>query len=278
MDLMRGAARRAQAELLRLLVRHVPRARRTRACSRRATGRWCSTARSTRRRTSTSRWRDLARADGRASSARSAASSRPARADQAACAGFGGERSVGRVRRSWSTQAERAPIPAPATRPTRGRWTATTSTSRPPNELYAKELWARARRGARRRRRPATARSSATLVGRLLRPQRRRDVRPGLDRYFTIGATEQRYPRDVDFYLEARRRGVGPVRPRLLEQRLHRAELRAVADRATATRSTGRSGSRARRRRRSSSRRRTTRRRPYRGALRLVYDSSATRG
>ena len=62
---------------------------------------------------------------------------------------------------------------------------------------------------------------------------------PGTDRYFTIGASEQRYTRDIGTLPRGRRRRVGRVRPLLLQQRLHRAELRAVSRSTTATPSTG---------------------------------------
>ena len=51
---------------------------------------------------------------------------------------------------------------------------------------------------------------------------------PGGDRYFTIGATEQQYPRDVRTVPVGRPALVGPARALLVEQRLRRAQLRPV--------------------------------------------------
>ena len=87
---------------------------------------------------------------------------------------------------------------------------------------------------------------------------------PGLDLYFTIGATEQRYPNDVDFYLDRGDESWG------LNDHVYwnngYVELNyGLWPTGTATRSRARSASRARRRRRSSWRRPTTRRRPTAG-------------
>ena len=51
---------------------------------------------------------------------------------------------------------------------------------------------------------------------------------PGGDRYFTIGATEQQYPRDVRTLPVGRPALVGPARALLVEQRLRRAQLRPL--------------------------------------------------
>ena len=132
------AARREQAELPRLLLRHVPRRDVREPVPERTTGRWCSTARSTRRRTSTSRgatWPSRRPA----SSVRSTASSRRAPATRPrARASAGAIR--GTPTTSWSTR--RTPIRSPRR---------TTPDPRPvdgddinfavANELYAKEFW-----------------------------------------------------------------------------------------------------------------------------------------
>ena len=193
MDLLRQAARREEAQRTSASPTARSSARRTRACSRTTTGRWCSTARSTRTATSTSRGAACARRRP-ASSARSAASSRPARPTRSR-AGLRRRRPVA----TPSTQLDRAGQRArrsrrPATPTTRGRSTATTSSTARRSALYNKGSWPLLARGARRGERRATATLHAL-------PRRRRLGRnddgtfdPGTDRYFTIGAAEQKLP------------------------------------------------------------------------------------
>lgn len=120
--------------------------------------------------------------------------------NQTACSGFGGSD-------PWDAfdqlvdQANANPIPAdgytPDPRPVTGDdldWVAI-------NEMYAKEFWgelggalAMAERGD-----GSLVRALADLFyGRLDDGT----YAPGLDRYFTIGAAEQRYPRDTSFYFD----------------------------------------------------------------------------
>ena len=51
---------------------------------------------------------------------------------------------------------------------------------------------------------------------------------PVSDRYFLIGAADQHYKPDIKRYLARRQPVVGTVRPRVVEHRLRRAELRPL--------------------------------------------------
>ena len=150
------AARREQAQLPRLLVRHVPRRDVREPVPAALPG---DGARRPGRRDQLHQQADAGPAPSRprGSSVRSAGSSRPARPTRPRACGFGGSD-------PWDAydqlidQANATPIPAPATRrdprPVNGddiNFAAVTA-------LYAKQYWAAARAGARRGRRPATAR------------------------------------------------------------------------------------------------------------------------
>ena len=139
------------------------------------------------------------RADGRASSGRCGRFFQACAADQTACAGFGGSD-------PWDAydqlvdQANAHPIPAPTlVRPAAGR--RRRHQLRRANELYAKEFWGELGRGARR----GEAGDGSFIRDLVDGSYGRNDdgtFGNGLDLYFTIGASEQRYPRDVDFYLD----------------------------------------------------------------------------
>ena len=151
-------------------------------------------------------------------------------ADQAACAGFGGERPVGRLRR--------ADRPGQRDAAAGGR-------------LHARPAPGRRRRRHRRGGDPDVRQGSTGRCWRRRSPRPRRGdgsrdpaltdeffygrdpdtgaYDPGSDRYFTIGATEQHYPRDVGTYLDAGDDAWGGSRPLLLQQRLLGAQLRALA-------------------------------------------------
>ena len=120
--------------------------------------------------------------------------------DQAACSGFGGDDPAGAFDELVES-ADSNPIPADGytvdPRPVDGddiRWAAT-------GELYLKELWGELGQAL-----AMAQHGDGSLIRELsdLDYERNDDgtYGPGYDTYFTIGATEQRYPRDVDFYLE----------------------------------------------------------------------------
>ncbi len=120
--------------------------------------------------------------------------------DQVACSGFGGDDPW----QAWDELIEKAdahPISAAGyavdPRPVDGdtlRWFAT-------GEVYLKEAWGELGQAL------AMAQAGdASLVRELSDADYERNddgtYGPGYDTYFTIGATEQRYPRDVGFYLD----------------------------------------------------------------------------
>ncbi len=120
--------------------------------------------------------------------------------DQVACSGFGGDDPSA----AWDElieQADAHPISAAGyavdPRPVDGdtlRWFAT-------GEVYLKEAWGELGQAL------AMAQAGdASLVRELSDADYERNddgtYGPGYDTYFTIGATEQRYPRDVGFYLD----------------------------------------------------------------------------
>ena len=192
------AARREQAELLRLLVRHVPRGDVREPLPEELPG---DGARRPDRRDGVHQQAVArpGRADRRASSGRGTASSRRARPTRppapASAGAIRGTRTTSSSSRRTRTRSRRR------TRPTRGRWTATTSTSPPPTSCTRRSSGASSPRRSPRPR-PATARSSATSSTAATAATTTGRYGNGLDLYFTIGATEQRYPRDVDFYLD----------------------------------------------------------------------------
>jgi pimeloyl-ACP methyl ester carboxylesterase len=121
-------------------------------------------------------------------------------ANQVACSGFGG----GDPWDAYDQLVERAnanPIPA----------TGYTADPRPVDgddidfgaigELYAKELWSELGQALAQ-----AANGDASLMREIVDGDYVRNddgtYDPSLDRYFTIGATEQRYPRDLGFYLD----------------------------------------------------------------------------
>jgi pimeloyl-ACP methyl ester carboxylesterase len=120
--------------------------------------------------------------------------------DQVACSGFGGEDPW----IAWDELVERAdanPIPAdgyaPDPRPIDGddlRWAAT-------GEVYLKELWGELGLALK-----LAESGDGSLIRELVDLDYGRlddgSYDPGYDTYFTIGASEQRYPRDVGFYLD----------------------------------------------------------------------------
>jgi pimeloyl-ACP methyl ester carboxylesterase len=120
--------------------------------------------------------------------------------DQVACSGFGGDDPW----IAWDELVEKAdasPIPADGytadPRPVDGddlRWAAT-------GEVYLKELWGELGLALKQ----AQA-GDASLIRELVDLDYERNddgtYGPGYDTYFTIGASEQRYPRDVGFYLD----------------------------------------------------------------------------
>jgi pimeloyl-ACP methyl ester carboxylesterase len=120
--------------------------------------------------------------------------------DQVACSGFGGDDPWA----AWDELVESAdanPIPAdgfaPDPRPVDGddlRWAAT-------GEVYLKELWGELGLAL-----SLAQAGDGSLIRELVDLDYERNddgtYGSGYDLYFTIGATEQRYPRDVDFYLE----------------------------------------------------------------------------
>ena len=192
----------------------------------RTTARWCSTARWTPTTTSTTRCAT--------SVPRRAAFERALGRFFQACAAD--QQRLPRLRRQDPWDAYDALIDQLNAHPsrcrsrrTRGRSTATTSPPARPSALYARRNWpllAQALRRRRERRRDALR----VAVGQLLRPTpTTARIDPGNDRYFTIGATEQQYPRDIGTYFAAGQRVVGPARALLVEQRLRRAQLRPVA-------------------------------------------------
>ena len=81
-------------------------------------------------------------------------------------------------------------------------------------ECTLKEPWGDARAGrCRWRRRVTQPVRELSDEFRLLAATRHGAFGPGYDPYFTIGASEQRYPRDIGCYLDAWRRRLGHVRP-----------------------------------------------------------------
>jgi pimeloyl-ACP methyl ester carboxylesterase len=120
--------------------------------------------------------------------------------DQVACSGFGGDDPWV----AWDELVESAyanPIPAdgyaPDPRPVDGddlRWAAT-------GEIYLKELWGELGLALK-----LAQAGDGSLIRALVDLDYGRlddgTYDPGYDTYFTIGASEQRYPRDVGFYLE----------------------------------------------------------------------------
>jgi pimeloyl-ACP methyl ester carboxylesterase len=120
-------------------------------------------------------------------------------ADQAACAGFGGSD-------PWDAydqlvdQANAHPIPAPNSadpRPVDGDDINFAAA----NELYAKEFWGELAEALAE----AEAGDGSFIRDLVDGSYGRNDdgtYGNGLDLYFTIGASEERYPRDVDFYLD----------------------------------------------------------------------------
>jgi pimeloyl-ACP methyl ester carboxylesterase len=120
--------------------------------------------------------------------------------DQVACSGFGGDDPWA----AWDELVESAdanPIPADGfaldPRPVDGddlRWAAT-------GEVYLKELWGELGLAL-----SLAQAGDGSLIRELVDLDYERNddgtYGSGYDLYFTIGATEQRYPRDVDFYLD----------------------------------------------------------------------------
>ena len=124
--------------------------------------------------------------------------------------------------------ADANPIPAdgyaPDPRPVDGddlRWAAT-------GEVYLKELWGELGLALK-----MAQDGDGSLIRELVDLDYERNddgtYGNGYDLYFTIGASEQRYPRDVGFYLDLGDDCLGPVRRRVLQQRLRRAQLRPLA-------------------------------------------------
>ena len=120
--------------------------------------------------------------------------------DQAACSGFGGD-DPSDAFDELVESADSKPIPAAGytadPRPVDGddiRWAAT-------GELYLKELWGELGQAL-----AMAQHGDGSLIRELsdIDYERNDDgtYGPGYDTYFTIGATEQRYPRDLEFYLE----------------------------------------------------------------------------
>ena len=121
-------------------------------------------------------------------------------ANQAACSGFGGSDPSGAYDELVDA-ANANPIPAPGA----------TADPRPvdgddinfgaANELYAKEFWPELGQAL-----AEAQHGDASLFRELVDGSYGRNddgtYGNGLDLYFTIGATEQRYPRDLSFYLE----------------------------------------------------------------------------
>ena len=127
-------------------------------------------------------------------------------ADQASCAGFGGSD-------PWDAydqlveQANAHPIPAPNSAGPASGGRRRHQLRRPPTSSMPRSSGASSPRRLPRPR-PATARSSAISSTAATAATTTGRSSNGLDLYFTIGASEQRYPRDVDFYLDvATRRG-----------------------------------------------------------------------
>ena len=272
MDQIRGAARRVQAQLLRLLVRDVPRGDVREPLPEELPG---DGARRARR-------RDGVHQQAVARSGRAVAGVREG--PEPLLPGVRGRpgrlrrlrrhRSVGRVRPA-RRPGERAPDPGARTRPTRGRWTATTSTSRPPTSSTPRRTGASSPRPSRRRR-PATARSSASSSTRVYGRNDDGTYSPGLDRYFTIGATEQHYRTKSDFFLDRGDEAWGTFTHDYLNNGYVELNygLWPSHDKDAYD---GPFKIRTRRRRRLSSRRRTTRRRPT-PARSGSCATSATRG
>jgi pimeloyl-ACP methyl ester carboxylesterase len=119
--------------------------------------------------------------------------------DQAACAGFGGSDPWDAYDRLVE-QANATPIPAPNSadpRPVDGDDINFAAA----NELYAKEFWGELAEALTE----AQAGDGSFIRDLVDGSYGRNDdgtFGNGLDLYFTIGASEQRYPRDVDFYLD----------------------------------------------------------------------------
>ena len=201
-------------------------ARPTRASSRTTTGRWCSTARSMRTATSTSPRRACA-SSRPASSARSAASSRPARRTRSRA------RSAARIRGRPTTRSSRRPTCSPFPAP------GFTDDPRPVNgddilngtliTLYNKGNWPLLAQGL-----TAASQGDATTMRFLADAAWGNNFDgtfdPGTDRYFTIGAIEQKYPHDIDRLPRGRRQLVGHVRALLAQLGLRGDPLRALAD------------------------------------------------
>ena len=196
MDRLRALLGEQQAQLLRLLVRHLPRRDVRQPLPEPLPGDGARRAGGCRRSTSTSPMAGPRRADGRLRARRWAASSRPARATRWR-ARASAATTRGRPATSWSSRPTRRRSRRPASRAIRGRSTATTSLDR--------HVGRRLPQGATGAMLGLGARDAAAGDGSLIRElvdaryaqQPRRHLRSGYDRYFTIGAIEQRYPRDV---------------------------------------------------------------------------------
>ena len=190
-----------------------------------ATGRWCWMARST----------PKSYINDRAGPARAVAPAferalgrffQACAADQGACLGSAAA-TPGGVRRAVDAPT-RHRSRRTATRPIRGRSTVDDCSLLPCPDVRQAAVAApgRGARAAAGRRRHAHPRAHRRVLLRA-RPGRRR-VRPGLDRYFTFSASEQRYRRDIERYLEAGDDAWGEF-DHVLEPRVHRTQLRPVA-------------------------------------------------